>query len=212
MPNEVQKSQISRTESHRHTGDARADGGPGPDGRAVRERAQTTLDFTAGISIFLLAVLTMFIFASGSVGSFTEGNQDDIAVANRIADDLAEGRLGDPATPRVLNATCTVEFFEGNSPSYCRFTGSSLTERLGVMDQTNLNITVRGDVRGPDGRDIVCWNDDSDPGHLIEADEAGCDTLFTIGPESPDRSGSTVTSQRVVTINGQDVTMIIEVW
>lgn len=154
----------------------------------------------------------MFIFASGSISSFTEGNQDDIAVANRIADDLAEGRLGDPATPRVLNATCTVAFFEGTSPSYCRFTGSDLTERVGVSDRTNVNVTIRGDVRGPDGRDIVCWNDDPDPGRLIEVDETGCDTVFTAGSTSPDSSGSTVTSRRVVTINGQDVTIIVEVW
>lgn len=176
-------------------------------------RGQTTLDFAVGVSIFLLALTSVLLFIPGTISPFVEGGQEEIVTANRVADSLSEGLLGDPKTPHVVNETCTQDFFEDTSPSYCRFTGSNLTERIGVRNTQLVNVSVQSnvtaDLPGVAENDILCW----DGGTLAEQDDCSAsDTLAAAGPTPPQRSGTTVTSRRVIDLNGTDATLVVEMW
>jgi hypothetical protein len=173
-------------------------------------RGQTTLDFALGSSLFLLTLIGVLVFVSGTMQPFTEGSQEDIGVADRVADSLAEGLLVDPAEPHILNATCTVEFFADNSPSQCRHSGSNLTERVGVKNWQLINVTMQSDLTGGPDEEIVCW--DSTDERVVYRGAADCDRQFTVGPTPPSGVGDTVTARRIVTIDGTDATMRVEVW
>jgi hypothetical protein len=173
-------------------------------------RGQTTLDFAVGVSVFLLALLAVLLFIPGTIDPFTEGGQDNIVSANRVASSLSEGLLGDPATPHVLNATCTDAFFEDTAPSYCLFAGASLTERVGLSSSTGVNVTIRSNLStDADGADLLCWTGSA----LAEQDNCGAgDTVFRIGDSPPEDFGTTVSARRIVDIEGTDATLLVEVW
>jgi len=175
-----------------------------------RERGQTTLDFALGASLLLLTLIGVLIFISGTMEPFTEGSQEDIGVADRVADSLAEGLLADPAEPHVLNTGCTVEFFADNSPSHCRHSGSNLTERVGVKHWQLVNVTMQANVTGGAAEEILCWDDTDE--RVVHRGASGCNRQFTVGSTPPVSVGDTVTARRVVTINGTDATMRVEVW
>jgi hypothetical protein len=128
--------------------------------------------------------------------------------------------LGDPATPHVLNTTCTVAFFEtGSPPDYCAFAGSDISERIGVNDRQPANVTIQAnlskDASGPE-RAILCWDvDDGPQPRLVERDTAACDsseTQLRIGATPPRGTGTAVRAKRVVDINGTDATLFVEFW
>jgi hypothetical protein len=123
-------------------------------------RGQTTLDFAVGISIFLAIVLFIFLFVPGILTTFTAGSPEETVTVNRVADDLAMGLLGSPAEPNVWDRECAVAFFAGTSPPGCNYAGSTVTERVGIMDRQRVNITVQGNVSAdPDpGSDRLCWD------------------------------------------------------
>jgi hypothetical protein len=74
-------------------------------------RAQTTLDFAVGMSIFLIAVAFVFSFTPSLLEPFEGGGTEDSVTANRVASQLVEGTLADPDTPYVLDKACTTAFF-----------------------------------------------------------------------------------------------------
>ena len=189
-------------------GAPRAGRRPGPGASA--DRGQSTLDFGLGASLFLLALIGVLVFVSGTMQPFNEGSRENIGVADRVADSLSEGLLAEEATPHVLNATCTVEFFDDNSPSYCRHSGTNLTERVGVKHWKLVNVTMQADVTGGPDEETLCW--DSSDDSLDWQGPGNCNTVFTAGPETPGSAADTVTARRVVTINGTDTTMRVEVW
>mgnify|MGYP000300743449 CR=1 FL=1 len=175
-----------------------------------RERGQTTLDFALGASLFLLALIGVLVFVSGTMEPFAQGSQEDIGVADRVADTLAEGSLAEQRTPHVLNATCTVAFFDDTSPSYCRHSGTNLTERVGVKHWKRVNVTMQADVTGGAGAETLCWHSAGE--RIVEQTSSDCDTVFTAGPRPPGSTTDTVTARRVVTVYGTDATMRVEVW
>ena len=179
---------------------------PGPGANA--DRGQSTLDFGLGASLFLLALIGVLVFVSGTMQPFNEGSRENIGVADRVADSLSEGLLAEAGTPHVLNATCTVEFFDDNSPSHCRHSGTNLTERVGVKHWKLVNVTMQADVTGGPDEETLCW---SGSDTLVEQ-TAGCGTVLTAGPQTPGSAADAVTARRVVTINGTDTTMRVEVW
>ena len=186
-------------------------------GRSDRSgaRGQTTLDFAVGVSVLLLTLATVFLFVPGALGVFTEGGQENIGSANRIASSLSEGLLGDPTRPHLLNRTCTVEFFDDNSPSHCRHTGANLSDRVGLNQFMTANVTLQSNLSiDSDDRDILCWDDDDSI--LVERDNSTfCDgnyVDFRIGSTPPTGSATTVTARRIVEIEGIDATLLVEVW
>lgn len=188
-------------------------------------RAQTTLDFAIGVSVFLVVVTFVLVFIPGIVDPFVDGDSEDPVVANRVADSLSHGMLGDPAEPNVLDSPCTLAFFEeGNGdpgytvPSDCRFEDNDVTvnERVGVQARIGapygLRVRVVGDVDGDSATDVLC----NDGGTLTDASPGSCGgTAYTVGGTPPESVGSVSVARRAVYLpvgRGADVTILVEVW
>ena len=185
-------------------------------GRRRGDRGQTTLDFAVGVSIFLAVLVFIFLFIPGILSPFTASAQDETVTSNRVADQLASGTLASPAEPYVLDSYCTVAFFE-NNPGNCRFSGGSLEAQLG-LDTGNhqVNVSLRGTPSGgAGGQEIVCWDGTGADTGLVESSSSACDgaddTVLTRGDPVPTARPS-VTSVRVVSLDGTDVTLFVEMW
>ncbi|SEN94743.1 hypothetical protein SAMN05216388_1006131 [Halorientalis persicus] len=181
-----------------------------------RNRAQTTLDFTTGVVLFVFVLVAIFAFVAGTIQPFTAGDQEDIVAVNRVADGLAKDTLGDPDTPYILDADCTVAFFEGGSPPPdCRFGSPPLREQVGVTDSAFLNVTLRGNVSGSSSpNELLCW--DETAGKLVEQGTTDCtgtdvETL-AVGDDAASGAQSSVTARRSVSINGTSVSLVVKLW
>ncbi|WP_442908197.1 DUF7287 family protein [Halobacterium sp. KA-6] len=107
-------------------------------------RAQTTMDFAAGVSIFLVTVAFAFAFVPGIITPFADPDVGDPVSANRIADDLATDRLASPNQPYALDTERTAAFFAD---------GDAIGE-LALRDYKSANVTLTttsGDVATIDG-------------------------------------------------------------
>lgn len=100
------------------------------------DRGQTTMDFAAGISIFLVTVAFAFAFLPGIFTPFTGSGVGDPITANSVADELAADRLADPADPYVLDESATVAFFTNDT---------ALEDRLTVGQFDSVNVTLEND-------------------------------------------------------------------
>ena len=185
--------------------------------RGQDRRGQTTLDFAFGMSVFIAVVLFIFLFVPGILDPFTAGAQAETVTTNRVADELSHGLLGSASTPKVLNRTCTVRFFDAASPGGCQYySGSSaVTERIGLDDRQNLNVTIYGNVStAGTGRDVLCWDDSESA--LAEVAAGTCsqaaDVDFQAGDSPPTRNDDSVTAMRVVSLFGEGVTMEVVMW
>jgi len=152
-----------------------------------KRRGQTTLDFAAGMSAFLLVFAFTLTFVPGMLQPFTEGSQEETVVADRIADQLVEGMLGDSSNPYHLDVGCTNAFFNSSKSDVgCEFSNStSLHERLGLAERLDVHIQLR----------------DSDSAATRERDTAPV----------PD-TGSVVVARRTARANNDLVTVIVRVW
>jgi hypothetical protein len=173
-------------------------------------KGQTTLDFTIGISVFLIVLIFVFTFVPGLLTPFTTTNEQAPALSDRLADKLSQGMLGDPAEPYVLNTTCAANFFNGSSPGDCRYDGTELYERLDIKERTNVNVTLEGNVSSGSGSTVLCWDDTNNK--LVELGSSDCDTGLVVGDSPPPDNDATVTARRVVYMDGEDVTMKVVVW
>ena len=190
-----------------------------------QDRAQTPLDFAIAMGIFLLAVTFVFTFIPSLTAPFVEGNQDKSVTADRVASHLAEGALGDPAEPFVVDDSCAEVFFDGSTvdsdiPSTCGFSGDDLGERVGVdTDRLQVNVTVEQidpDESGDARFRMVCIDSNGDVNHTERA--SSCPNKFAVG-ETADADDSVVVARRIVTIPGCtfdtescDATLRVEVW
>ncbi|WP_324662759.1 DUF7287 family protein [Haloarcula sediminis] len=170
----------------------------------VDTRGQTTIDFAIGISVFLAVLLFIFLFIPGILSPFTASAQAETVSSNRAADQLATGMLGSPSDPYALDSYCTVTFFEGDTTG-CSFSDDSLEAQLGVAtSDQKVNVSLRGD-----SREILGWNA-TEPDTGV-ANSSRSDIVFARGDSLPDTEPS-VTSVRVVTLDGRDVTLYVEMW
>jgi len=169
-------------------------------------RAQTPLDFAIAMGVFLVAVIFVFTFIPSMTTPYVEGNQDRSVTANRVADHLSEGALGDPADPFVLNDSCATDFFADTPNSSCGYSGSDFYERVGVNDdRLGVNVTVEQvntTASGDDRFRTVCHNGSVGVIHEENA-SFDCDTRYVAGDESGNQS-SVVVARRIVTIPGCD--------
>ncbi|WP_181685844.1 DUF7287 family protein [Halorhabdus salina] len=173
-------------------------------------RGQTTLDFAFGISIFLLVLAFAFTFVPGMLQPFAQGTDAETVGANRAGDTLAEGMLGDPATPYVLNKTCTVGFFDTGVPTGCQYDGATATDRLAIGPFQDVNVTLQGSFSGPTYQ-VLCWNGTA----LAEVGSPNCgagDTRLATGEPVPEGSVPTVTARRVVSVEGTTAVIRVVVW
>ena len=179
------------------------------------DRAQTTLDFAIGISVFLAVILFVFAFVPGILQPFNLSGEADTALAERIASDISQGKLGDASTPYVLESSCAVQFFDETDgpPSHCNYGGDDLHERLGVGNTYNLNVTLEGAFSGTNS-ELACW--DSDTQKLYEAGTGSCSggnsVTLAAGGIPPQANDATVTARRVVSLHQQNLTLKVVVW
>ncbi len=182
-------------------------------GHRTDDRGQTTLDFAIGVSVFLAVLLFIFLFIPGILSPFTASAQDETVTSNRVADQLAKGTLASPEEPYVLDSYCTEAFFSGSSPANCRFSSGSLTSQLGLgPGNQQVNVSLRGNLTaGGDSQEVLCWDSTGDATGLVEQSDSECDTVLGRGDPVP-TSRPSVTSVRVVTLDGEDVTLFVEMW
>jgi hypothetical protein len=186
---------------------------PPPDGRA-----QTTLDFAIAMGVFLLAVAFVFTFIPSLTAPFIDGNQEQSAIADRVASHLVEGSLADPDEPYVLDVTCTTGFFNatnGTATDHCGYTNDTtdFQDRIGVTPRTHVNVTL---VRvNATSREVtpLCYDNDND--HLVNTSHADCDPAsdvrYRVGGSYANAESVTV-ARRVVSIDGRDATLLVRVW
>lgn len=176
--------------------------------RAGTLRGQTTLDFAVGMSIFLLTLAFVFTFVPGMLAPFDDTTQAETVAANRVAENLTTGTLGDPDAPYVLDRQCVVEFFN-SSTADCNFNGGTTAERVGVVDWQPVNVTIRRDQDGDGVSNVLCF-DGSD---FVE--RSGCgpgDVVLSGGSNPAGSSGKTVSAKRVALLDGHDVTVEVVMW
>jgi len=180
--------------------------------RRCESRGQTTLDFAIGMSIFLAVVVFIFLFIPGILSPFSQGGQADTASSNRVADQLAQGALGSPSEPFVLDRYCTVEFFANGSQDQCQYDDEPPERQLGLDRFQSVNITIKADLDTPaDGAEILCW--DNGDGLIEQSDPGGaCDVQLARGDPLSASTDDSVTSQRLVSLNRDDVTLYVRMW
>lgn len=183
------------------------------------ERGQTTIDFTLGVVVFIVAILFVFTFVPGILSPFELAGSEDPALSDKVADSLAQGTLGSPEQPYELDRYCAVEFFNDSrddAPGDCRYSGGTLEQRLNLDATQRVNVTLNADLDGSGETTLLCWQSEgaADGAGLDEAGSCGGGGPVTLatGDDPPTGSSSTVTARRVVSIHGQSVTMEVVVW
>lgn len=100
-------------------------------------RAQTTLDFLVGTTVFLLTLSAVLVTIPGLVDPFATGQESNTITADRAAEALATDVLvTTPSKPYVFDNDTVHAFFEpGPSESQPK-------QRLGVPAGVNMNVTL----------------------------------------------------------------------
>ncbi len=159
-------------------------------------RAQTSIDFVVGMSVFLLTVAFVVSFLPGVFEPFTATGSGDALAADRTAGLLAEQLLADPASPGVLDPACAAEFFDAAGDGAagvagCHYTtdAADLDAALGLASATEVNVTIEngGAVQSRGGVEL------------------------SAGPTPPE-SESVVVARRVVLLGGDDVDLYVRMW
>lgn len=161
------------------------------------------------MGVFLLALTFVLTFVPGMLEPFAGGAQSETPAVNRVADDLTQRTLSNASAPYVLDEECTVGLFTAGVPTGCNYDGTTLAERVGILERAPVNVTVRGDV-GTHENTVLCWDDSADA--LLERGNADCDTVLSGGSDPAGSGGKTVSAQRVALLDGQDVTVEVVMW
>jgi len=177
-----------------------------------RERGQTTLDFALGMSIFLLSLVFVVAFVPGMLEPFSGGAQSETPAVNRVADDLTQRTLSNASAPYALDETCTAELFTPGAPVECRYDGTTLADRVGVLERSPVNVTIRGDLDDSGADSVLCWDISVVGGQLAERGASGCGPLLSGGSNPAGSGGRTVSARRVALLDGQDVTVEVVMW
>lgn len=192
---------------------------------STRERGQTTLDFAIAMGVFLLAVAFVFTFIPTMTAPFLDGDQELSAASDRTASHLADGGLGDPGTPYVVEEACATSLFNHTSHHEdCGFDSDTRTH-LGLSERLDVEVKI---VRvypieeGSDRRQLVCRTADGDVSD--EKTAGNCETTYKLSTDdTPDYDRSITVSRRVVSMEDCsfdnrdsggpcDVTLIVRMW
>jgi hypothetical protein len=173
--------------------------------RIGEDRAQTTADYVIGVSLFLLAVGSVFAVLPGLVEPETESG-DTATVAARAGIEVTDELLGSPDRPGVLNETCTERFFNTTQgPGECPWDrnirerdNENLTAALGVSNYTYFNLSVVPNATAN--------------GTVSALDTPRGRTNLTIGRPAPTESVSVVTVRRAVLVNGSVQQLRVRAW
>lgn len=182
-------------------------------------RGQTPLDFVIGILVFIAVVAFVFLFVPGILEPFGGDDGEDPAVADRIANSLSQERLDieTRSRPRTIDRQCTVEFFRGEAgdpPDECSIEGgASIDDRLNLESFDRVNVRIRGSTENGESA-VRCWDDTDAEWTTVEDDEDDCENFVTLetGNTLPEDRSATITSTRVVSLQGESVTLQVRVW
>lgn len=114
-----------------------------------RDRGQTILDYSVGVSVFLAAIIFVVAFIPSMFAPFDDSTGGASSTADRAVDRLTlDVLLTTPRSPGELNETCTTNFFDGTVTPDCRYSTaasspSDLRTVLGLGATTDVNVTVR---------------------------------------------------------------------
>lgn len=108
-------------------------------------RGQTPLDFVLAIGVFAIAVAFVFGFVPGMLDPFTQDQAEDL-VADRVADAVVDDLTDAVESPRTLNETKTVAYFEETG---------DLTEWAGVDSTYGVNVTLGRPIEGESGLQVL---------------------------------------------------------
>ncbi|QLD88275.1 hypothetical protein HWV07_04195 [Natronomonas salina] len=177
-------------------------------------RAQTTLDFAIAMGVFLLAVAFVFTFIPSLTSPFIDGNQEQSAIADRVASNLVEGSLANPNEPYILNTTCTTGFFgEDDSATVtgCGYNtdNGDYRQRIGVSERPKINISLVEIDEETRVQSSLCYDKTGET--VVTVAESSCDTPYRIGGDS-EKAESVTVARRVVSIDGRDATLFVRVW
>lgn len=181
-------------------------------------RGQTTIDFTLGVVVFIVAILFVFTFVPGILSPFRLADSEDPALSDRVADSLAQGTLGSPESPHELDRYCAVEFFNDSqsiSPADCRYSGANLEERLTLDSTQRVNVTLNADRDGDGETELLCWqSEDASAGAALKESGTcvGTDAVTLAAGDDVPEGTSTVTARRIVSLHGQTVVIEVVVW
>jgi len=158
------------------------------------DRAQTTLDFAVGVSVFLGVIAFTFAFVPAMFAPFEANAGTEFVAADRTADRLSSDALVEvPRNPSVLNDTCTTGFFDadGSAPAGCEYDddAANLSAAVGLDDRIGLNVTI----------------EDADGVRTL----AG--TRLAAGSE-PTTVDDTVVATRAVLLAGEQHRLYVRVW
>ncbi|GAA0308334.1 DUF7287 family protein [Halarchaeum salinum] len=126
----------------------------------TRDRGQTTLDFAAGVSVFLVTVIFVFAFVPSLLAPVSSGQPSNTVVADRIATDLAQEELAVEGHPYTLDGPIDdqdqrLENARGNI-SVPPGTFVNLTLRNADMD-TGPPVPSNGSTPGENTATAVAW-------------------------------------------------------
>lgn len=176
--------------SHRRT-EGRSTGG---------RRGQTPLDFVLAIGVFVLAVAFVFGFVPGMLDPFTEGQAEDV-VADRVADAVVDDLTDAVESPRTLNETKTVAYFEETD---------DLAEWAGVDTTYGINVTLGRPMEGTSGVQVLCGTEGGDVQACADGEDSG--TALQIGDEVPSSSTTVATARRSVMVDDRIAIVHVRVW
>lgn len=175
-------------------------------------RAQTTLDFAIGVSVFLLTLVIVFAFVPATLQPFTQTAQEEPVATNRIADLIVMDTVAEPGQPYLLDPACTAALLSDGADDGCGFDGASLTTRLDLPDRHRLNITIQGPTGS--GTELLCW--DTQDEQVVGRSNSACDGPDDIvfrGGETPPTGGESVESaRRIVLIQNATGELEVKIW
>ncbi len=175
-----------------------------------RDRGQTTLDFAVGMSVFLLTTVVVVAFVPGMLEPFQTGPQQSTVVADRVATQLVEETLVRDGQHYVLNATCTLAFFnQSRDDTGCGFDNSrDVGSRLAVSNP-DLNVSLQYDFASDGTSELTCWNESD--GRLVGCSDQDADWELAANRSPPD-TGSVVVARRIANLDGKAVEVLVRVW
>ncbi len=167
-------------------------------------RAQTTLDFAIGVTVFILVLIFVFLFLPGTLQPFTASAQEETAASDRIADLIVTDLLTADGQAYILDGECTARLMNDTSSPDCDFDGSTLDERLDLDDRLTVNLTMRAGT----SNDVQCWTGTG----VVPTSDSSCDTELVGGPAPPENTRSMVTARRIVRIEDTVLSLEVRMW
>lgn len=174
-----------------------------------RDRAQTTIDFAIGTSVFLLTVAFVVAFVPGILQPFTGGPQDELAGVDHVADTIVYDMLDGGDDTTALDTACTIAFFnDTDTDTGCRFDDTAaLSEQVALEDDYSINVTV---VAGRDGTTRpVC----TDGTTVTVSDTDTCTSGIQLDGGDPiPQEGASIIGRRVVHVDGTTAIVVVRLW